>query len=72
MSTENYFLNFKCQLSIYHSSLAPLKPHEMEVPALPLGLNFLFSHSNDIPVTPECPGLALCNADLSTKDLATS
>lgn len=47
MSTENHFLNLKCQLSIYHSSLASLKPRP-EVPVLPRGLNFLFSNSQGL------------------------
>lgn len=54
MSTENHFLNLKCQLSIYHSSLASLKPRP-EVPALPHGLNFLFSNAHDLLVSPACP-----------------
>ena len=39
------------------TSLASLKSHEMEVPALPPGLNFLFSHSDGILVALECPWL---------------
>lgn len=54
------------------TSPASLKLHEMEVPALPPGLNILFSHSDGILVTLECPQLALWNADHSNKDLATN
>lgn len=54
MSTENHFLNLKCQLSIYHSSLASLKPRP-EVPVLPHGLNFLFSNSQGLLLSSACP-----------------